>query len=83
MRASRDRFQFQINYPEDVQFNSLRCDGTDGGGGGGTGTGSGAFNIDFSAQSDYDVFAAEGWLNQSVKGERQWQKRDFQGNSIN
>jgi len=76
-----DTYQIFINFPQDVDFNNDRCNGSGTGGGGGGGGGSDeGFDVRFDAQQDFDVIDIDGWLNVANKGSGLWIKRSFNGN---
>ena len=76
-----DTYQIFINFPQDVDFNNDRCDGSGTGGGGGGGGGSDeGFDVRFDTQQDFDVIDIDGWLNVANKGSGLWIKRSFNGN---
>ena len=74
-------YQLILNFPENVNLISERCDGT---GGGGTGTGGGdeVFQTGFENQPDFESVNLEGWQNIATAGDRVWEKRSFSGNGF-
>ena len=82
LQTYQGTYQLVINYPEDVNFQDDRCDGTNGGTGTGGGGGDELFSLDFETQEEFDDIEAEGWINVSGKGNRVWKKEEFSGNGF-
>lgn len=71
-------YQIALNFPENINFSSQRCDGTGGGGG----NDDDVFQTNFEDQSDFDNLDLNGWTNIAAQGDRVWIKRSFSGNGF-
>jgi hypothetical protein len=71
-------YQLALNFPENINFSSQRCDGSGGGGG----NDDDVFQTNFEDQADFDNLNLNGWLNIATQGDRVWIKRSFSGNGF-